>query len=68
MHESKSRDTRSYPLADPELEAVARRAAEIVMEEVYSSIGKSVVRRAFVTIGIAVGGLSVYLASKGYFK
>lgn len=38
------------------------------MEEVYSSIGKGVVRRAFVTIGIGVGALSVYLASKGYFK
>lgn len=68
MNERPSREKRNYPLTEPDLERIAQRAAYLVMEQMYAEIGKSIVRRAFVVVGIGVAALTGWLYSKGYLS
>lgn len=55
-------------LTNEEVEAIALRAKELVMAEVYAEIGKGVVSRLVWLLGLAGTALVTYLTAKGYLK
>jgi len=48
-------------------EAIAKRAVELAFDQVYMEIGKSVVKKLFIGIGIAATALLTWAASTGKF-
>ena len=56
----------SLSLSNHQIEAIAVRAADLVMDRMYVEIGKSVVKKFFLIVGILTVGLTAYLAGKGY--
>jgi len=66
MHGRSSEERRRSPVSDEQLEAIARRAAEIALEKVYSEVGKGVVKRFAWAIGIIAIGVISWLIKKGH--
>ncbi len=50
------------PLTDEQIEVIVERVTERVIENVYISVGKGVVKKAFYIIGIGVLALVTWLA------
>ena len=73
-HGRGSEDRRKFHLSDEQIEAIARRAAElaakpaadIALEKVYSEVGKGVVRRIAWAVGIGALMLLGWLIKKGH--
>ena len=62
-------DERGYlQLSNEQFEAIAKRAKEIAMEEIYADIGKGVVKRILWLLGLGSAGLASWLTYKGYVK
>ena len=54
----------NLPLTDEQIEIIVERVTERVIENVYISVGKGVVKKAFYIIGIGVLALVTWLAEK----
>lgn len=61
-------DKPNLPLSDEQLEHLVERVTEKVIENVYTSVGKSVVTKFFWVIGVGAVGLVTYLAGIGHIK
>lgn len=57
-----------FKLTEHEIEQIAERAAEIALTKVYTSIGKSVVSKFFIIVGVVTVAIMTYLNSKGIWK
>ena len=56
------------PLTDEQIELIVERVTERVIDNVYISVGRGVVKKAFYIIGIGVLALVTWLAGNGHFK
>jgi hypothetical protein len=56
------------PLTDEQIELIVERVTERVIENVYISVGKGVVKKTFYIIGIGALALVTWLAGNGHFK
>jgi hypothetical protein len=55
-------------LTDKEIEDIVEKVTQRVIENVYTSVGKSVVTKFFWFVGVAAVGIVTYLASIGHIK
>jgi hypothetical protein len=55
-------------LSDEQLEHLVERVTEKVIENVYTSVGKSVVTKFFWFVGVAAIGIVTFLAGVGHIK
>lgn len=59
-------ERRSFPgLTEAQIEIIAERAAEVALERVYASVGKSVVNKFLWLVGAAALAVYAYLQGKG---
>jgi len=56
------------PLTDEQIEVIVERVTERVIDNVYISVGRGVVKKAFYIIGIGVLALVTRLAGNGHLK
>lgn len=56
------------PLTDEQIEHIVERVTERVLQNVYISIGQSVVKKFFYIIGLGALSLVTWLASNGSLK
>lgn len=64
----KGDDRREYPhLSDDQIEAIAERAAEVALERVYTSIGKSVVNKVLWLVGAGALTVAAWLNGAGHW-
>ena len=61
-------DKKPLPLTDEQIEDLVEKVTERVIENVYISIGQSVVKKFFWIIGLGALSLLSYLAGNGTFK
>ena len=62
-------ERRAYPtLSEEQIEAIAERAAEVALEKVYTSIGKSVVSKILWLVGAATLAVTAWLNGAGHLK
>jgi hypothetical protein len=61
-------DKTPLPLTDEQIESLVEKVTERVIENVYISIGQSVVKKFFWVIGLGALSLLTYLAGSGHFK
>ena len=61
-------DKKPLPLTDEQIEDLVEKVTERVIENVYISIGQSVVKKFFWIIGLGALSLLTYLAGNGSFK
>jgi len=61
-------DKKPLPLTDEQIEDLVEKVTERVIENVYISIGQSVVKKFFWIIGLGALSLLTYLAGNGTFK
>jgi len=55
-------------LSPQQIEEIAERAAEVALEKVYTSIGKSVVSKFLWLVGAAALAVAAWLNGAGYLK
>jgi len=55
-------------LTDKEIEDIVEKGTERVIENVYTSVGRSVVTKFFWFVGVAAIGIVTYLAGVGHIK
>jgi len=55
-------------LSEEQIERIAERAAEVALEKVYTSIGKSVVSKFLWMVGAAALAVAAWLNGSGHFK
>ena len=55
-------------LTDDEIKAIANETKRLALEEIYSEIGKGVVKRLLWLFGLGGSGLTAYLTYKGFIK
>lgn len=67
MAEQHERRKTPPPLTDEQIEAIAERAAEVALEKVYTSIGKSVVSKFLWLVGAGALAVAAWLNGAGYF-
>ena len=63
--EHQGHERRATILSNEQLEAVAERAAELALEKVYASIGKSIVTKALWVAGAGLAALAAWLKGSG---
>lgn len=68
MAEQNERRKNPTNLTDEQIEAIAERAAEVALEKVYTSIGKSVVSKFLWLVGAAALAVAAWLNGAGYLK
>lgn len=56
------------PLTDEQLELLVERVTEKVIQNVYISVGESIVKRFFWVVGLAALSLVTYFAGIGHIK
>lgn len=61
-------DKKPLPLTDEQIEDLVEKVTERVIENVYISIGQSVVKKFFWIVGLGALSLLTYLAGNGHFK
>lgn len=66
-------DRRKHPpLSDEQIEEIAERAAEKAVSkltaQMYQNIGKGVVNKLFLIVGVCAVGLYAWLNAKGFIK
>jgi len=61
-------DRRKGVLNDDEFEAIAARAAQIVEQNLYAAVGKSVISKILYLAGAAIVAVAAWLAGAGKFK
>ena len=61
-------ENQQLPLSDAQIEHLVERVTERVIENVYISIGQSVVKKFFWIVGLGTLSLVTYLASVGQLK
>ena len=61
-------DKPHLPLSDEQLEHLVERVTEKVIENVYTSVGKSVVTKFFWIVGLAAISIVTYFAGAGHIK
>lgn len=61
-------DRKPLPLTDEQIEDLVERVTERVIENVYISIGQSVVKKFLWMVGVGVLGLVTFLAGAGHIK
>jgi len=60
-----SADKPNFPFTDAQLEHIVEKVTERVIENVYISIGQSVVKKFFWIVGLGALALLTYLAGNG---
>ena len=69
MDEYQGPERRLYPqLSDEQVERIAERAAEVALERVYTSIGKSVVSKFLWLVGAASLAVAAWMNGSGHLK
>lgn len=69
MDEYSGQERRQYPhLSDEQVERIAERAAQVALERVYTSIGKSVVSKFLWFVGAAALAVAAWLNGSGHLK
>lgn len=69
MDEYQGPERRQFPqLSDEQIERIAERAAEVALEKVYTSIGKSVVSKFLWMVGAATLAVAAWLNGSGHLK
>jgi hypothetical protein len=69
MDEYQGPERRLYPqLSDEQIERIAERAAEVALEKVYTSIGKSVVSKFLWLVGAASLAVAAWMNGSGHLK
>ncbi len=69
MDEYQGPERRQFPqLSDDQIERIAERAAEVALERVYTSIGKSVVSKFLWLVGAASLAVAAWMNGAGHFK
>lgn len=69
MDEYQGPERRLYPqLSDEQIERIAERAAEVALERVYTSIGKSVVSKFLWLVGAASLAVAAWMNGSGHLK
>lgn len=69
MDEYDGEERRQYPqLSNEQIEAIAERAAEVALEKVYTSIGKSVVSKFLWLVGAGALAVAAWLNGSGHLK
>jgi len=69
MDEYNGPERRHLPQLSPEqIDIIAERAAEVALEKVYTSIGKSVVNKVLWVVGAASLAVAAWLNGAGHFK
>lgn len=60
-------ERRKQPVAltEKQIEEIAERAAEVALQRVYASVGKSVVNKVLYLVGAAAIGLTLWLNTHG---
>lgn len=58
-------ERRSTALTESQIEAIAERAAEVALEKVYASVGKSVINKFLWLVGAAALAVYAYMQGKG---
>lgn len=58
-------ERRALPITEAQAEAIAQRAAELALQHVYASIGKSVVQKFLYLLGAAAVAVYAYFQGKG---
>lgn len=61
-------DKQPLPLTDEQLELLVERVTEKVIQNVYISVGESIVKRFFWVVGLAALSLVTYFAGIGHIK
>lgn len=63
-------DRRTSPplLSESQIEAIAERAAEVALEKVYTSIGRSVVNKVLWMVGAGTLAVAAWLNGAGHLK
>lgn len=56
------------PLTDEQLEHIVERVTERVIQNVYISVGESIVKKFFWVVGLAAISLVTYFAGVGHIK
>lgn len=56
------------PLTDEQLELLVERVTEKVIQNVYISVGESIVKKFFWVVGLAAVSLVTYFAGVGHIK
>lgn len=56
------------PLTDEQLELLVERVTEKVIQNVYISVGESIVKKFFWVVGLAALSLVTYFAGVGHIK
>lgn len=68
MNEYDGPERRQHPhLSEEQIERIAERAAEVALERVYTSIGKSVVQKFLWLVGAGALALAAWLNGAGHF-
>lgn len=68
MDEYDGAERRQYPhLSEEQIERIAERAAEVALERVYTSIGKSVVNKFLWICGAGALALAAWLNGAGHW-
>lgn len=68
MDEYHGPERRQQPvLSDEQIERIAERAAEVALEKVYTSIGKSVVSKFLWLCGAAALAITAWMNGAGHF-
>ena len=69
MDEYQGPERRLYPqLSDEQIERIAERAAQVALEKVYTSIGKSVVSKFLWLVGAASLAVAAWMNGSGHLK
>ena len=55
-------------LSQEELDLVAEKAAELVLNKIYAEVGKSVVKKLMWLVGVGFMALNAYLIGSGHIK
>lgn len=56
------------PLTDEQLEELVERVTEKVIQNVYISVGESIVKKFFWVVGLAALSIVTYFAGSGHIK
>jgi len=69
MDEYQGPERRQFPqLSDEQIERIAERSAEVALEKVYTSIGKSVVSKFLWLVGAASLAVAAWMNGSGHLK
>jgi len=61
-------ERRVYHLSDADCEKIANRAKELALQELYITVGRSVVSKGLWFVGLVAASVAAYLGYQGYLN